>query len=78
VAKAVPQVSLGAVTETVDIDSQGRLAYISANVSETIAGASVSSVASETVTGYGMTVQMSVPPASQVSSAANLTKLAGL
>jgi hypothetical protein len=78
VAKTVPEVSLGAVTETVDIDSQGRLAYISANTSETIAGTTVSSVASETVTGYGMTVKMSVPPANQVSSAANLTKLAGL
>jgi hypothetical protein len=78
VAKAVPQVSIGAVTETVDVDSLGRLAYISANASETIAGTSVSSVASETVTGYGMSVQISVPPASQVSSAANLTKLAGL
>jgi hypothetical protein len=78
VVKAVPQVSLGAVTETVDIDSQGRLAYISADASETIAGTSVSSLASETVTGYGMTVKISLPPASQVSSAANLTKLAGL
>jgi hypothetical protein len=78
VAKAVPHVSVGAVTETVDVDSQGRLAYVSATSSETIAGTAVSSTASETVTGYGMTVQVSVPPANQVSSAANLTKLTGL
>jgi hypothetical protein len=78
VAKTVPDVSLGSVTETVDVDSQGRLAYVSATASETIAGLAVSSTATQTVTGYGMTVQMSVPPANQVSSAANLTKLAGL
>jgi hypothetical protein len=78
VAKTIPQVSVGAVTETVDVDAQGRLAYVSATSSESIAGAAVTSTASETVTGYGMTVRMSVPPANQVSSAANLTKLAGL
>jgi hypothetical protein len=77
-AKLASQVTTGTVAETVDVDSLGRLAFVSASTNETVSGTSVSDTVSETVTGYGMPVNIAVPPASQVSSSANLTKLAGL
>ncbi len=78
ISKVASQVSVGSVTETVDVDSLGRLAYVSVSMGDTVAGAAVTATASETVTGYGAPVTITVPPASEVSSAANLTKLAGL
>jgi hypothetical protein len=77
-ANVASQATIGTTTETVDVDSQGRLAFVSVSTTETLAGTSVAATVSETVTGYGMPANITVPPSSQVSSSANLTKLAGL
>jgi hypothetical protein len=77
-AQFVSQATLGTTTETVDVDSLGRLAFVSTAANETVASTTVAATVSETVTGYGVPVNVSVPPASEVSSSANLTKLAGL
>ncbi len=77
-AAAAAKVSPGTVVETVDIDAAGRLGYVSANVSSTVAGTTVSVTSSETVTGYGVPITVVVPPASQVTSITSLSQLAGL
>jgi hypothetical protein len=78
IANVASEATLGTTTETVDVDALGRLAFVSVSTTETVAATSVAATVSETVTGYGMPVKITVPPASQVSSSTNLTKLAGL
>jgi hypothetical protein len=75
---AASKVSVGTVVETVDIDAAGRLGYFSAKVSTTVAGAAVNVTTAETVTGYGVPVNVTVPPASQVTSITSVSQLAGL
>ena len=66
------------VTETVDIDAAGRLGYVSARIDDTVAGASTSLTVAETVTGYGAPVNITIPPASQVTSITSLGQLSNL
>lgn len=75
---AASKFSSGTVVETVDIDAAGRLGYVGATVNETVAGASVAVNIAETVTGYGVPVTVTVPPASQVTSITNPSQLSGL
>jgi predicted lipoprotein with Yx(FWY)xxD motif len=77
-AAAVSKFSSGTATETVDVDSAGRLGYLSAKVNETISGTVAGVMFAETVTGYGVPVNVAVPPASQVTSITNLSQLANL
>lgn len=77
-AVAAKSVSSGTVTETVDVDSAGRLGYLQANANETVAGSTVGITVSELVTGYGVPVNVTVPPASQVTSMTSLSQLSGL
>lgn len=78
VTAAASKATLGTIVETVDIDSAGRLGYVSANVSSTVGGATVNVTTAETITGYGLPVNVTVPPASQVTSITSLSQLAGL
>ncbi len=75
---AASKVTSGTETETVDIDSAGRLGYVSAQMSESVAGTSVGVTVEETVTGYGVPVTVTVPPASQVTSITSLSQLSNL
>lgn len=75
---AASEVSSGTVVETVDVDAAGRLGYFGANFNETVAGTSVGMNVDETVTGYGVPVTVTVPPASQVTSITNPSQLSSL
>jgi hypothetical protein len=77
-AAAASKDTIGTIVETVDIDSAGRLGYVSANVSSTVAGTTVNVTSAETITGYGLPVDVTVPPASQVTSITSLSQLTGL
>lgn len=78
IATAAKSVSAGTVTEIVDVDAAGRLGYVQANANETVAGSTVGVTVSETVTGYGVPVNVSIPSASQVTSITSLSQLSGL
>ncbi len=75
---AASKFSSGTVVETVDIDAAGRLGYLGAKVNETVAGTSVGVTIAETVTGYGVPVNVTVPPSSEVTSITNPSQLSGL
>ncbi len=70
--------TIGTIVETVDIDGAGRLGYVSARVSSTVAGTAVNVTSAETITGYGQPVDVTVPPASQVTPISSVSQLTGL
>ncbi|HEY1825676.1 MAG TPA: hypothetical protein VGG21_06920 [Acidimicrobiales bacterium] len=73
-AGIISKISDRSVSETVDVDAQGRLAYINLQETETVAGKAASIQMSETVTSFGAAVSISAPPASEVTPLQTLLK----
>jgi len=72
---AVSKDSIGSVQERVDVNSAGELAQVSITASVVSSGHTVNLKMIETMTGYGMAVYVTTPPASQVTPFADLSQL---
>lgn len=64
---AIKGASFGAVSMKVDLNAQGELATTSMTTSVTVSGQTVNVNVGETITGYGVPVQVTVPPANEVT-----------
>jgi hypothetical protein len=67
--------NIGPVTEMVDVNSAGELAQMSADTSVSSGGASATVSLTFKVTGYGVPVTVTVPPANQVTSITSASQL---
>ena len=67
--------NIGPVAEMVDVNSAGELAQMSADTSVSSGGASATVSLTFKVTGYGVPVTVTVPPANQVTSITSASQL---
>ena len=68
---------LGDITENVYIGPNGKLAAVTMNTSVTEAGQTATVALTYNITGYGVPVDVTVPPASEVTPAAQISTPAG-
>lgn len=73
ISSASSEASSGAVSENVYVNASGDLAELAMNTSVTANGQTESLSMTEVITGYGVPVTVTIPPADQVTSLAGLT-----
>jgi hypothetical protein len=75
--QAAANVTPGSVTEVIDVNPAGLLAKFQVTTSESVSGQSASVSLTENVTGYGVVVNVSAPPANQVTPESQIASLMG-